>query len=170
MRNNHRKSKGIWVAIHKKSSKKRSIRYEEAVEEAVCFGWIDSKMRSFDENRFIQRFSPRKSGSVWSELNKNRALQMIRAGKMTKAGLETIEEAKVNGKWKEAYSSRKVTVPQDVADALKENGSAWKEFSELPNSLRLQYVFWIGQAKKPETRERRIGELIERLRDGFRSL
>jgi uncharacterized protein YdeI (YjbR/CyaY-like superfamily) len=153
---NHSSKKEIWVIIHKKKSGKKGLKYPEAVEEAICFGWIDSKMQSIDAERFRQRFSPRRKNSIWSKRNKEKAEKMIQAGKMTQAGFETINEAKQNGKWDTAYSSKMpLAVPKDLAKALKENELAWKNFEKFSNSTKLQYIYWVNSAKKDETRRKR---------------
>ena len=160
---NHSSEKEIWVIIHKKKSGKKGLKYHEAVEEAICFGWIDSKMQSIDAERFRQRFSPRRKNSIWSKSNKEKAEKMIQAGKMTQAGFETINEAKQNGKWATAYSSKMpLAVPKDLAKALKENELAWKNFEKFSNSTKLQYIYWVNSAKKDETRRKRIIAVVKK--------
>ena len=153
----------IWVVIQKKRSKKLGLRYEEAVDEAVCFGWIDGKMNRIDEDSFILRFSPRRKNSIWSRLNRERAERMIAAGRMAEAGLTSIEEAKSNGRWDSAYSSREEPdVPEDLEAVLRRSPPAWKNFNEFPNSTKFQYVHWVEDAKREKTRLRRIGEVVLR--------
>jgi uncharacterized protein YdeI (YjbR/CyaY-like superfamily) len=155
--------KEFWVIIHKKKSERKGLTYSEAVEEAICFGWIDSKMQTIDASRFRQRFSPRKKNSIWSKSNKETAETMVQKGKMTPAGFEAIAEAKSNGKWDAAYSSKTTpSTPEDLAKALKENESAWKNFRELSNSAKLQYVYWVNSAKKDETRQKRISAVVKK--------
>jgi len=162
---NHREIDGVWLTIFKKHSSKAGITLAEAVEEAICYGWIDSKMKSIDKDKFILKFSQRKMSSVWSEGNKKKAIAMIRKGMMTKAGMEKIEEAKANGKWKSAYSSKKgLPVPSEVERLFKKDPSARESFNRLANNQKLQYLFWIEQAKRKETREERIYAFIERLK------
>jgi uncharacterized protein YdeI (YjbR/CyaY-like superfamily) len=161
LQEHHSSEKEIWVLIHKKDSGKKGLKYEEAVEEAVCFGWIDGKMQSVDDFRFRQRFSPRKKNSPWSKSNKQRAEKMIQTGKMTPAGFETISEAKRNGKWDTAYSSSMVpSVPKDLEEALKKNGLSWMNFKSYSNSTKLQCIYWVNNAKKDETRRKRIANLV----------
>ena len=139
LEDNHSSIKEIWVIIHKKKSVRKGLKYQEAVEEAICFGWIDSKMQSIDAGTFRQRFSPRRKISIWSQKNKETAKKMIRAGKMTPAGFETINDAKRNGKWNAAYSSKKwVAIPSDLAEALNENQCAWNNFNRFSNSVKVQ--------------------------------
>lgn len=165
LRGNHRKSKGVWVAIQKKSSKIEGLRYTEAVEEAICYGWIDSTVRRIDENFFIQWYSPRREDSVWSLINKKKAVAMIESGRMRKEGLRSVEAAKRSGKWKIAYSSKvPIKIPRELIQKLR-RGGVLERFESLTENLKLQYVFWIAQAKRTETKERRIDELIRRLRD-----
>lgn len=160
---NHFSAKEVWVIIYKKKSGKTGLKYLEAVEEAICFGWIDSKMQRIDAKRFRQRFSPRKKNSIWSKNNKETAEKMIRAGKMTQAGFETINEAKRNGKWDIAYSSKMVsTIPRDLTKALKENELAWKNFKKFSNSTKFQYIHWVENAKKDETRRKRIIDVVKK--------
>jgi len=160
---NHSSKEEVWVIIHKKKSAKKGLTYEEAVEEAVCFGWIDSKMQSIDAVSFRQRFSPRKKTSIWSKSNRERAEKMIRKGRMTQAGFETINEAKSNGKWDTAYSSKIApALPKDLEKALKENESAWKNFKEFSNSTKFQYIYWVENAKKDETRRKRIIDVVKK--------
>ena len=160
---NHSSIKEIWVIIHKKKSAKKGLRYQEAVEEAICYGWIDSKMQRIDTETFRQRFSPRRKISIWSQKNKDTTQKMIRMGKMTPAGFETISEAKRNGKWNAAYSSKaEATIPSDLAEALKEKEYVWKNFNRFSNSVKFQYVHWVKSAKKDETRRKRIADLVKR--------
>jgi uncharacterized protein YdeI (YjbR/CyaY-like superfamily) len=159
----HSSETEVWVIIQKKNSGRNGLRYEEAVEEAVCFGWIDSKMQSIDAEGFRQRFSPRRKNSIWSKKNKKTAEKMIKAGKMTEAGFATINIAKQSGKWDAAYSSKMApAIPTDLAKALKENELAWENFSKFSNSARLQYVYWVESAKKDETRQKRIVAVVKK--------
>jgi uncharacterized protein YdeI (YjbR/CyaY-like superfamily) len=160
---NHSSEKEAWVIIYKKKSGKNGLKYHEAVEEAICFGWIDSKMQSIDASRFRQRFSPRKKHSIWSKSNKEKAEKMVQQGKMAQAGFEAMNEAKLNGKWDAAYSSKMApATPKDLAKALKENEPAWRNFTEFPTSTKFQYVYWVNSAKKDETRQKRISAVVEK--------
>jgi uncharacterized protein YdeI (YjbR/CyaY-like superfamily) len=156
---NHKDEEALWVIIQKKRSNKPGIRYEDAVMEAVAFGWIDGKMKSLNEFEFMQRFSPRKSNSVWSQSNRKRAERLISEGNMTPVGLLTVEEAKKNGRWDKANSSIRgaADVPDDLTCALKKNRIAQKNFESFPPSTRFIYIHWINEAKRQETRERRAG-------------
>jgi len=162
---NHSSQKEVWVIIYKKNAERKGLKYPEAVEEAICYGWIDSKMQSIDANRFRQRFSPRKKNSIWSQKNKKTAEKMLKEGKMAPAGFEAIKEAKSNGKWAAAYSSKTAPViPKDLAEALRENERVWRNFEEFPNSTKIQYVYWVNSAKKDETRQKRIKAVVEKAR------
>jgi uncharacterized protein YdeI (YjbR/CyaY-like superfamily) len=167
---NHKDEEALWVIIQKKRSNKPGIRYEDAVMEAVAHGWIDGKMKSLNEYEFIQRFSPRKSNSVWSQSNRARAECLISEGNMTPVGLMTVEEAKKNGRWDKAYSSTRgaVDVPDDLTCALKKNKIAQKNFESFPPSTRFMYIYWINEAKRQETRERRIFTVVSRSENNMR--
>lgn len=160
---NHRTKTGIWVIIIKKNSPVEGLRYEEAVEEALCYGWIDSKMKSVDEDRFIQRFTPRKPESFWSDSNKARIKKMEAEGKMTEAGLKAVKVAKKNGMWDYSRKiSSELTIPVDLEKALFKNKKARKNFNNFPPSTQKIYIHYVLESKKPETREKRISKIIER--------
>ncbi|MFC2010081.1 YdeI family protein [Chloroflexota bacterium] len=160
---NHNKEIAVWLVIYKKRSKQIGIRYDEALEEALCFGWIDGKMQSVDEDKFILRYSPRKSKSVWSNINKEKSELLILQGRMTDAGLAKIEEAKKNGLWQDAYTNKKKDViPVDLETALSANRIAWVNFHGFANSYRNMYIGWVTGAKAKETRMRRIAEVVKR--------
>jgi uncharacterized protein YdeI (YjbR/CyaY-like superfamily) len=160
---NHSQENGAWVIIYKKGSKEEGLRYREAIDEAVCFGWIDSRMNSIDGERFRLRFSPRRRGSVWSLLNRERAERLIEVGLMAEAGLRAVEEAKGSGMWDAAYTSRvEPEVPGDLSEALKENAEALENFEAFSNSAKLMYVRWVENAKREGTRARRISEVVRR--------
>ncbi|MFH1179565.1 MAG: YdeI/OmpD-associated family protein [Candidatus Bathyarchaeota archaeon] len=154
----------IWVIIQKKSSMKQGIHYEETVIEAVAHGWIDGKMKSLNDDEFMQRFTPRRTNSVWSLSNRGRAERLISEGRMTPAGLKTVEEAKANGRWDRARSSSRgaADVPNDLIEALKENKAAYENFESFPSSARFMYIHWINEAKREDTRERRIKTVVDR--------
>jgi len=160
---NHSAVDGAWVIIQKKGSRREGLRYEEAVDEAVCFGWIDGGMKSLDGERFRLWFSPRRRGSVWSLLNRERAERMIGTGLMAEAGLRAVEEAKENGMWEAAYTSRvEPEVPEDLMEALREDQEALRNFEGFSNSAKLMYVRWVESAKREGTRARRISEVVRR--------
>jgi len=154
----------VWVYILRKRSKSAGLRLEEAVDEAVCFGWIDRKMKSLDGDQFILRFCKRKPNSVWSEINRIRVERMIKSGRMTEAGLVSIEEAKRAGMWDKVYTSKvSPIVPEDLAEALRLNPPAMNNFICLSNSAKLQLIVWVEGAKRSETRKKRIKKCIEKV-------
>ncbi|MFC1919122.1 YdeI family protein [Chloroflexota bacterium] len=160
---NHDKEKEAWLVIFKKHSKKTGLRYDGALEEALCFGWIDGKMRSIDEERFILRYSPRKAKSVWSMINKDKAELLIAQGRMTAAGLAKVEEAKKNGYWYTAYTNKiREVIPSDLKKALMENSTAWNNFEGFANNYQNMYIGWVSCAKTDETRKKRIMEVVKR--------
>ena len=160
---NHSAEDGAWVVIQKKGSKEKGLRYDEAVDEAVCFGWIDGGMRSLDGERFRLWFSPRRRGSIWSLLNRERAERLMGAGLMAEAGLRAVEEARESGMWDAAYTSRvEPEVPDDLLEALMEDQEAWRNFKGFSNSSKLMYVHWVESAKRERTRARRISEVVRR--------
>ena len=163
LQQNHSETNVAWLVHNKKSSGKTGIGYEEALEEALCFGWIDGKMKSIDDEKYVIRYSPRKNRSVWSKLNKDKAEKLIESGKMTDMGLVKIEEAKKNGYWDNAYTNRKTDeLPLDLRDALIQDEDAWRNFQRFANSYRNNYIGWINGAKSEETRKRRIVEVVKR--------
>ena len=167
---NHIDEGTIWIVIQKKASRKPGVRYEEAVLEAVAHGWIDGKMRRLDDDEFMQRFTPRRRGSIWSLRNKKRAKMLMAEGRMTPAGLKTVEEAKQNGRWEKAVSRSRgaADVPEDLAEALKGNKAARENFDSFPPSARFMYIHWVNEAKRQETRERRIRTVVERSEENLK--
>jgi len=153
---NHSKSLGIWLVYYKKSAGKTRLDYVEAVEEALCFGWIDSTLRPIDEEKYMQRFTPRKPKSGWSGLNKRRIEKMIAEGLMTKAGLEKIEIAKKDGSWQSLDHIDAIQIPEDFEKALSKNKKAKTYFENFPPFTRKQFLYHINSAKRPETRKERI--------------
>jgi len=161
---NHTEDKGIWVMIQRKGSKKPGIRYEEAVLEAVAHGWIDGQIKSHSEDEFVQRYTPRRANSIWSLSNRRRAEKLIAEGRMTPAGLMKVEEAKQNGRWDKAYSTTRgaADLPNDLEKALKANKTAYRNFSAFPPSARFMYIHWVNEAKREDTRQRRIKTVVDR--------
>ena len=160
---NHNIENKAILYIYKKNSTIPGIDYDNALEEALCFGWIDGKMNSIDKDKFVLRFSPRKAKSVWSKINKDKAELLISQGKMTEAGLKKIEEAKKNGMWETAYTNKKRDkIPDDLESALFEDRLAWKNFHGFANSYRNMYIGWVINAKTEVTRRKRIAEVVKR--------
>jgi uncharacterized protein YdeI (YjbR/CyaY-like superfamily) len=163
LKHNHDQATEVWLVIFKKHSEQSGLRYDEALEEALCFGWIDGKMKSIDRYKFFLRFSPRKSKSLWSQRNKDKAEKLIAQGRMATAGLVRIETAKKNGTWEEAYTNKKKDeIPTDLEAVLLENPTAWLNFQQFANSYRNMYIGWVISAKTESTRKRRIEEVVKR--------
>jgi len=163
----HSIEKGIFLIYYKKHTGKPRIPYDDAVEEALCYGWIDSIVKRIDDEKYMQKFTPRNHKSQWSETNKKRVEKMIAEGKMTEAGLEKIKIAKENGKWDEVTDAKKQFVlSSDLFNILESDIKAHKEFGKLLASLKKNYISWIMSAKKEETRERRLRKMIEMLVKG----
>jgi uncharacterized protein YdeI (YjbR/CyaY-like superfamily) len=160
----HASSPGVWIELAKKASGRKSVTYAEAVEVALCFGWIDGQGRGKDELSWLQKFTPRRKGSRWSKINRERALALIASGKMRAPGLAEIQRAKQDGRWKAAYDSPKGSkVPEDLRRALAESARARAFFAELNATNRYSILYRIQTAKKPETRARRIAEFVKML-------
>ena len=164
---NHTQPGGLWLKHAKKSSRKTSISYQEALEEALCFGWIDSQKQAYDEDYFLQKFTPRGSKSIWSKINVAKAEELIKSGKIQPAGLEAVSKAKQDGRWDAAYDSQSSSkIPEDFQAALNDNPKA-KHFFETLNKASIYGFIWrIQTAKKPETRKARIEKFIEMLSRG----
>ena len=155
-----------WLIHCKKKAVQRCMGYEEAVEEALCFGWIDGLLRSVDAETYVLRYTPRRKRSIWSETNKRRAERLIEEGRMTAAGLEKISEAKANGEWEAATRREDVqTIPPDLEEALRAHESAWSSFRKWPDSRKKQHLYWVESVKKPETRQKRIQAIVEMAAD-----
>jgi uncharacterized protein YdeI (YjbR/CyaY-like superfamily) len=135
---------------------------EEAVEEALCFGWIDGKLKRIDDEKHALRFSPRRGNSVWSKINRERAERLIASGRMTRAGLAKIQEAKRSGRWDSAYTSKiGERMPLDLKKALMEDRRAWDDFQGFANTYRNMYIGWVNDAKTDGTRRKRIRKVVE---------
>jgi len=158
---NHNTSNGIWLIYYKKHTKKQSIIYTEALEEALCFGWIDSKIKRIDDEQYKQIFTPRKRISKWSEKNKQLAEKLIKEERMTEAGFEKIEQAKKNGTWKVNNHKINLDLPEEVAIALKENKIAFNNFSKFTITQQSRYIHYILEAKQSETRLKRTKQVIQ---------
>jgi uncharacterized protein YdeI (YjbR/CyaY-like superfamily) len=160
----HADSAGLWLQLAKKASGIPSITYAQAVEVALCYGWIDSLKKSYDDNSWLQKFSPRKAQSKWSKINREKAEQLIAGGQMQPAGLAAIEAAKADGRWEAAYDAPSTaTVPPDLQEALDQNPAAASFFTTLNATNRYAILHRIQTAKKAETRARRIQQFVEML-------
>jgi uncharacterized protein YdeI (YjbR/CyaY-like superfamily) len=157
----------VWLILYKRHSGEPTVSYNEAVEEALCFGWIDGLRRSIDDRRYAKRFSPRRAESLWSALNKARVRRMTDQGLMTKAGMAAIAAAKKSGKWNETPVGRGVfKTPPELKSELARNEKATRFFDSLAPSYRAQFVRWVASAKREETRERRAREAVALLARG----
>jgi len=165
----HASEKAVSLVIRKKSSTAPGVTYDEAVEEALCFGWIDSRANSLDEASFLQNFTPRKRGSVWASTNKVRAERLIAEGRMTPAGLALIEAAKADGSWDALNHIDALEMPDDLLGALAANADAQRHFDAFPDSAKRAILFWVTTAKRPETRAKRIATTVERAEQNVRA-
>jgi uncharacterized protein YdeI (YjbR/CyaY-like superfamily) len=167
LEDNHADSAGLWLKIAKKGSGVASITYAEALELALCFGWIDSQKRSFDGKFFLQRFTPRRPRGKWSRINRDKAVELIDAGAMRPAGLAEVEAAKADGRWEAAYAGqRTATVPEDLQRELDRNVAAREFFATLDSANRYAILYRLEDAKKPQTRERRLRKYVGMLERG----
>lgn len=157
---NHAKAEGIWFVYFKKSANKPRVSYDEAVEEALCFGWIDSLPRKIDDEKSKLLFTPRKPKSVWSKLNKTRIEKLIETGAMTEIGLAKIEAAKADGSWNRLDASDNLEIAADLQKAFDENKTAAKNFQAFPNGVKKAILQWLNAAKRTETRRKRIEETV----------
>jgi len=161
---NQATSPGIWLQIAKKGASYTSVSYAEALEVALCYGWIDGQKQSFDEAAWLQKFTRRGPKSIWSKINREKAEALIQSGKMQPTGLAAIERAKQNGQWDAAYDSHsKATVPDDLQAALDQNAEAKAFFATLNSNNRYAILFRIQTAKKAETRAKRIEQFVQML-------
>ena len=159
-------SDGIWLKFAKKGSGIPSVVYADAVEVALCHGWIDGQARRLDEQHYLQRFTPRRPRSKWSRINREKAERLIAESRMRPAGLREIERAREDGRWDDAYESpTTATVPDDFQQALDADPGAREFFESLGSTKRYSFLYRIADAKRPETRARRIAEYVELLRD-----
>jgi uncharacterized protein YdeI (YjbR/CyaY-like superfamily) len=157
-------AKGLWVRLAKKNSGLHSIDYAQALEVALCYGWIDGLKRTYDEQSWLQRFTPRGPKSIWSKINRDKAQALIDAGRMQPAGLAAVEAAQRDGRWDAAYDSQSnATVPDDFQAALDANPAAHAFFATLNSVNRYAILFRIHQAKRAETRAKRIRDFVEML-------
>jgi uncharacterized protein YdeI (YjbR/CyaY-like superfamily) len=165
---NHGQTDSVWLVLAKKGTgRPTSLRYEQALEEALCFGWIDGQIRRRDDTTFRQRFSPRRKASTWSEANVANAERLIRAGRMQPAGLAEVERAKADGRWQAAYGPRVfATVPADLAAALAGEPRAQAGFDRLSRQHRYALLYRIHDAKRADTRARRIEQFVAMLAAG----
>ncbi|HUQ98150.1 MAG TPA: YdeI/OmpD-associated family protein [Gemmatimonadaceae bacterium] len=167
MRRHHATASCVWVKYAKKKSGIPSIDWNQAVDVALCYGWIDGQSKSLDETYAIQRFTPRGRRSKWSKLNRERVARLVEAGRMQPAGLAEVERAKADGRWEAAYDSPSTAkVPDDLARELAKSAKAKKCFDSLSSANRYSILYRLQEAKKPETRARRLAKFVEMLQKG----
>lgn len=163
----HADPDGIWLKIAKKGVEESSVTYAEALELALCFGWIDSQKRGLDERHFLQRFTPRRPRGRWSKINREKAEALLAAGRVRPAGLAEIDAAKADGRWEAAYAGqRSAEVPPDLQRELDANPAAAEFFAGLDGANRYAVIYRLDEAKRPETRERRLHKFIAMLERG----
>jgi uncharacterized protein YdeI (YjbR/CyaY-like superfamily) len=169
LKQHHTRTEGVWLISYKKATGKPRFEYEEAVEEALCFGWIDSKGNKLDDERSMLWFAPRKARTGWSRPNKIRVEKLIEAGLMAPAGLAKIEAAKRDGSWNALDAIEALEIPPDLAAALSANPIAQQHFDAFPRSVKRGILEWISAAKKPETRARRVEETARLATENIRA-
>ncbi len=155
---NHARAAGVWLVTFKKATGKPRVEYGEAVEEALCFGWVDSKPNKLDDERSLLWFAPRKPGTGWSKPNKERVERMVAAGLMAAAGLAKVAAAKADGSWAKLDAVERLEVPADLAAAFKKHPGSAANFAAFPRSAKRGILEWVLQAKRPETRAKRVEE------------
>jgi uncharacterized protein YdeI (YjbR/CyaY-like superfamily) len=160
-------SDGVWLKIAKKDSGIATVSYSEALDVALCHGWIDGQKKKFDDEYWLQRFTPRRPRSKWSKINCDKATELIEQGRMEAAGLAEVERAKADGRWDAAYDSPSTaTIPDDLQRELDKNKAARESFEALSKSSRYSVIYRVQDAKRPETRARRIAQFVEMLAEG----
>src|SRR3954454_5192308 len=164
---NHRSCGGGWVKIAKKGAAEPSVTYGEALQLALCFGWIDSQKRGFDDQHFLQRFTPRRPRGRWSRINREKAEALIEAGRMRPAGLAEVEAARADGRWETAYEGQRGAAgPEDLERELATRPEAKAFFESLSSQNRYAILYRLQDAKRPETRARRLAKFVEMLEKG----
>ena len=166
---NHGRAEGIWLISPRRAADRVAFSYEEAVEEALCYGWIDGHTKTLDDMYGMQWFAPRRAGSVWAKSNKERVARLIAQGRMTPAGLAKIEAAQADGSWSLLDSAERLEVPDDLAAAFANYPDARTHFDAFPRSARFGILGWIALAKRPETRANRIAETARLAQENVRA-
>jgi uncharacterized protein YdeI (YjbR/CyaY-like superfamily) len=162
LQEHHATSSEAWLAIRKKRADGKGLSYVEAVEQALCFGWIDGAMHSADAESYNLRFSPRQPGSIWSAANRKRAERLIEEGEMIAAGLAKVSEAKENGQWEAAFRREDTSIlPDELMKALQEQAEDLAGFDSLPASRKQMLIYWVGSARTEKTRRKRIQEVVK---------
>jgi uncharacterized protein YdeI (YjbR/CyaY-like superfamily) len=169
LHDNHHSSTGVYLIFYKVTSQAESMRWEEAVQVAICYGWIDSTVKRLDDERRRQMFTPRKDKSVWSKLNKTYIEKLIADNLMHESGLRKIETAKQNGSWTSLDDVENGIIPQDLALAFEQNKVALDNYNRFSPSYRKSYLYWLNQAKREETRKARIAEIVSHCEQNIKS-
>lgn len=169
LHDNHHSSKGVHLIFYKVSSDTESMRWEDAVQVAICYGWIDSTVKKLDDERRRQMFTPRKDKSVWSKLNKTYIEKLIADNLMHESGLKKIETAKQNGSWESLDAVESLEMPKDLEAAFSKNKKALDHYNNFSPSYRKSYLYWLNQAKRAETRTARIVEIISLCQQNIKS-
>ena len=163
---NHESKQSVWLIYYRVSTKIASLSWSEAVDEALCFGWIDSTKKTIDKERYMQYFSKRKASSTWSKVNKEKVDQLLQNKLMRKAGLDSIARAKENGNWSLMDDVENLIVPEDLKKALDENARAMEFFQSQSKSIKKILLYWVVVAKRAETRKKRIAEVVQSAAEG----
>jgi uncharacterized protein YdeI (YjbR/CyaY-like superfamily) len=163
----HSHEPGVWLVLHKKGGRVTSLTYVQALDEALCFGWIDGEINRRDEQSYRQRFTPRRSTSAWSARNVEHVSRLMKAGRMQAAGLAAVDAAKTDGRWQAAYRGQaSASLPQDLSDALAAHPAAASTFEQLDAANRYSVIYRLNAVKRPETRARKLNEYIDMLSRG----
>ncbi len=163
---NHATSNGLWLRLYKKSSAKKTVSYAEALDEALCYGWIDGQKNTYDDESFLQKFTPRRPKSLWSKRNREHIARLTKAKRMVAAGQKEVDAAKTDGRWDNAYDpASTMEVPEDFLQELKKNEQAYKFFQTLNRTNTYAIAWRLQTAKKPETRARRMQTLLAMMRE-----
>jgi uncharacterized protein YdeI (YjbR/CyaY-like superfamily) len=169
LEDHHASSRGVWIEIAKQHATRPTATYAEAIESALCFGWIDGQKRRGDDEHWLQRFTPRTKRSRWSQINRDKAEELIAAGRMRPSGQAEIDRARADGRWDAAYAGqRTATVPDDLQRALDADPLVAAAFAELDSRNRYSLIWRLNDAKRPETRMRRLEKYVDMLRRGER--
>ena len=169
LRRNHDNASEVWILTYKRHTGRKCLNYTEALEEAICYGWIDCRLRRLDDEKHLWRFAPRKPKSIWSLRNRRLAERLTKEGRMTPSGLATVEAGKRSGEWEKAISpSTPPRIPSDLKVALEKDALAWKNFKGFAKSYRTSYIYWVLTAKREETRRRRVDEVVNRARKNLK--
>jgi len=169
LEDHHVESKGVWIKMAKMDAGIESVRYPEVLDSALCFGWIDGRRDALDERYFLQRFTPRRPRSRWSRINRDKAERLIAEGRMRPAGLAEVEQARADGRWEAAYEGqRSITVPEDLQRELDARPDAKAFFAGLTSQNRYAILYRLQDAKRPETRARRLAQFVAMLEAGER--